>query len=157
MSSTPSRDVSGASAGLAAALAAARTAFVAALNEGDASAAAVAYAEDARMLAPSADLLEGRDAIGAFWRAGLEAGIADVELDVIEVAHAEVAYELGRYALSLQPADGAAIVDRGKYLLIHARQADGSWRRAVEMFGPDAPATRPLLRDPSKGEACASD
>lgn len=140
---------------LSSALAEARSAFVTALKDGNAAAAAAAYAENARMLAPATDLLEGREAIGAFWRAGVEAGVVNVELDVIELAAAEVAYEIGRYALSLRPADGAAVVDRGKYLLIHVRQADGLWRRAVEMFGPDAPATRPL--QPTKGEPCASD
>jgi uncharacterized protein (TIGR02246 family) len=115
-------------------------AFVAALKDGDAKAACTVYADDARLLAPSAELMQGRDAIEAFWRAGLEAGIAEVELETIELErHDGLAYEIGRYALWLRPLDDAAVVDRGKYVLVHERQRDGSWRRAVEMFNPDGP------------------
>jgi ketosteroid isomerase-like protein len=47
-----------------------------------------------------------------------------------------VAVETGRYVL----AGGAVVLDRGKYLVLHRRQADGSWRRAVDVFNPDVPA-----------------
>ena len=95
------------------------------------------------MLPPSALPLKGREAITAFWRAGVEAGISDVRLDALELERVDgFAYEIGRYALRLQPPDGGTVVDRGSYVLVHARQTDGSWRRAVEMFSPDAqPAT----------------
>lgn len=129
-----------------------RAAFVAALAGRDAKAAAAVYAEDARLLPPSADLIEGRQAIAAFWRAGLEAGISDVELEPLQVQPYDgVAYEIGRYALWMEP-DGEAgpVVDRGKYVLVHERQADGSWRRAVEMFNPDAPPTTRPREEESK-------
>ena len=106
-----------------------RAGFVAALRDGDAAAAAAA--DDARLLPPSTEPLKGREAITAFWRAGVEAGIAD-----------GLAYEIGRDAMRLQPAGGAMVVDRGSYVLVHARQTDGSWRRAVEMFSPKAPPAR---------------
>jgi uncharacterized protein (TIGR02246 family) len=116
----------------------ARSAFVAALRHGDAVGASALYADDARLIAPSAELFKGRQAIAAFWRAGLEAGIAGVELDQLNVEHSDgVAWEVGRYALRLEPAEGATVVDRGKYVLVQRRQADGSWLRAVEMFNPD--------------------
>jgi ketosteroid isomerase-like protein len=122
------------------AVAATRAAFVAALQGGDAGAAAAVYADTARLLAPSAELIRGRSAIEAFWRTGLEAGIVGVELEALELErNDDVAYELGRYALRLEPLDGGAVVDRGKYALVHERQADGSWKRAVETFNPDAP------------------
>jgi len=122
---------------------ASRAAFAAALRGGDAAAAAAVYSEDASLLPPSAEPLKGRDAITAFWRAGVEAGISDVELDALELERVGgLAYEIGRYALRLRPAGGATVVDRGSYVLVHAQQTDGSWRRAVEMFSPDAqPAT----------------
>jgi ketosteroid isomerase-like protein len=120
------------------AIAAARAAFVAALCRGDAKAASGVYADKARLLAPSAELVHGREAIAAFWSAGVQAGIWDVELEELELTRQDgLAYEIGRYALHLQPADDGPVVDRGKYLLVHARQTDGSWRRVVEMFNPE--------------------
>jgi uncharacterized protein (TIGR02246 family) len=121
------------------AIARTRTEFVDALRSGDARAASAVYADDAQLLAPSAELVAGREAIAAFWRAGLDAGIAGVELEELRFKRGEsVAWEIGRYVLRLEPADGTPVVDSGKYLLVHERQEDGSWRRAVEMFNPDA-------------------
>jgi ketosteroid isomerase-like protein len=109
------------------AIARTRAAFVAALQGGNAVAASAVYADDAQLLAPSAD-----------WRAGLEAGIATVELEELTLECGEnVAWEIGRYALHLDSAEGGPVVDHGKYLLVHERQEDGSWRRAVEMFNPE--------------------
>jgi ketosteroid isomerase-like protein len=125
------------------AIAESRVAFVAALRGGDATAASAVYAEDARLLPPSAELLQGREAIEAFWKAGVEAGISEVELEALEFeSDGGLAYEIGRYALRLRPADGGTVVDRGKYLLVHQRGPDGSWRRAAEMFNPEAPRAR---------------
>ncbi|MDX6480972.1 MAG: hypothetical protein QOG85_1482 [Gaiellaceae bacterium] len=116
-----------------------RADFVAALRAGDAAAASALYADDAKLIAPSAELLRGRTAIESFWRAGLEVGVCDAELESLELGIEEgLAYEIGRYALTVEPADGASVVDHGTYLLVHERQADGSWRRAVEMFTPSA-------------------
>jgi ketosteroid isomerase-like protein len=98
------------------------------------------YAQEARLLAPSAELLTGRPAIEAFWRAGLDAGLQAIDLQTLELErHDGRVYEIGRYAMRLTPAGGDQVVEGGKYLLVHERQPDGSWRWAVETFNPDAP------------------
>ena len=122
--------------------------FVAALERGDAEAAALTYADDARLLPPSTQLLEGRYAIQAFWQAGLDAGVSAVVLETLALErHDGLAYEIGRYALRLDPREGAAVVDHGKYVLIHERQEDGAWRFAAEMFNPDSPPLPAVERD----------
>ena len=134
------------------ALAENRASFVAALAGGDAKAAAAVYAANARLLAPSAELLRGSEAIEAFWRAGLEAGIRSAELEAVELDRREsLAYEIGRYALRLEPAEGGTVVDRGNYLLVHERQGDGSWRWAVEMFNPDSSPAAAGVDEAGKG------
>jgi ketosteroid isomerase-like protein len=122
------------------AIAETRAAFVTALRCGDATAASALYADRAKLLAPSAELMRGREEIAAFWQAGIDAGISKVELEALQVEHnGGVAYEVGRYALRLQSPEGGTVVDRGKYALVHEQQPDGRWLRAVETFSPEAP------------------
>lgn len=124
------------------AIARTRAEFVAALQSGNAAAASTVYADNAQLLAPSAELFAGREAIAAFWQAGLEAGVSDIELEELTLeCGGSVAWEIGLYALRLEPPEGGTVVDRGKYLLVHERQPDGSWRRAVEMFNPETSST----------------
>ena len=139
-------------------IAEARDAFVAALERGDVHAASEIYVEGARLFAPSAGVIEGRAAIEAFWSAGLRMGITAVELEVVDVERDEgLACEFGRYMLRLEPRDGASVVDRGQYVLVHRRQQDGTWLRAVEMFNPDAPAALVGARPDEEGEEACSD
>jgi hypothetical protein len=67
----------------------------------------------------------------------LDSGIASVDLDALEIAGGPgVAYEVGRYAIRLE-SDGEE-AKRGTYLLVHERQRDGTWLRAVDVFNPDS-------------------
>ena len=94
--------------------------------------------DDAKLLAPSADLIRGRSEIEAFWRAGLEAGVCDAEFVSLELGYeGRLAYEVGRYTLWLDPSGDAEPAERGAYVLVHERQPDGTWQRAVEMFNPE--------------------
>ncbi|MFN2471305.1 MAG: DUF4440 domain-containing protein [Gaiellaceae bacterium] len=124
-------------------IARARAAFAAALERGDAVAVSAAYTHDATLLPPSAEVMEGRDAIASFWQAGIDVGIADVELHAMALGRQNgLAYEVGLYALRLHAPDGGAVLDRGKYVVVHEHQPDGTWRKTVEMFNPDAPPAR---------------
>lgn len=119
--------------------------FEAAVRRGDPAAAATAYADDATLLAPAAELLRGRGAIERFWQTGIEAGVQAVELGVRELRRSgDVAFEVGEYALHVVPESGLPVVDRGRYLVVHRVGSDGRWRRAAEMFSPDRiPAAEP--------------
>jgi ketosteroid isomerase-like protein len=122
-------------------------AFAEAVRRGDAEAAAAVFAGGARLLPPTAGEVEGREAIAAYWRAGLETGLVDAALEARDVRQSDgIAYEVGRYMLRLEPPDGGTIVDCGEYVLVHERQDDGSWQWAVEMFNPDAPTALPETR-----------
>ena len=112
--------------------------FGAALGARDPRAAAACYAPDARLVAPSADVVEGRAAIAAFWRAGLDAGIRVVDRIPTRIdGRGSIAFEIGQYALRLRPPSGGWVVDRGTYLVVHERGPDGRWAWALEMFTPD--------------------
>ena len=127
--------------------------LVSAVTRGDASAAGALYAPDAKLLAPGSPLVAGREQIEAYWQTGIALGITRIQLEVLdlEIAQAEtVALELGRYALGVQAGDRGHMVYRGKYVGIHRQQADGSWRRAVDVFNPDQPSgEQPRRKEPS--------
>jgi ketosteroid isomerase-like protein len=115
-----------------------RDRFVDALRRGDAGAASSVYDVQAHLLAPSAPPMVGRDDIRAYWQAGIDAGVADVSLVVDEINHNDgLAYETGAYAFRVaEPGEDGRIVERGHYVQVHKRQADGSWLRTVEIFSP---------------------
>jgi ketosteroid isomerase-like protein len=107
-----------------------------ALARGDARAAAALYADDGKLLSPAAELFAGRRDIERYWRAGLALGLSRLEVAGVEVEASDgLAVETGRYVFL----GGGLVLDRGKYLVLHRRQADGGWRRAVDVFNPDAP------------------
>jgi ketosteroid isomerase-like protein len=128
----------GAADGLEQAARAATRRFVDAISGGDPAMAAVGYAEDARLLAPSATVVRGRAEIESFWRAGLEAGIRAVELRSARIdRHGSFAIETGHYSMVLRRPRGDDVVDRGSYLRVHEPAADGGWAWALEAFTPD--------------------
>jgi uncharacterized protein (TIGR02246 family) len=113
---------------------AATSSLVAALARGDAGAAASLYAEDGRLLA-SGEVLTGRSEIEAYWNAGLAVGLAGLQLQAIEIRIAPgIAVEIGSYSLKLGSTHDSA--ERGKYLSLHRRLPDGTWRREVDVFTP---------------------
>jgi uncharacterized protein (TIGR02246 family) len=111
-----------------------------AIARGDAAAAAALYAADGTLLTPGAKLITGRPQIEAYWRAGIAFGLTSVELRSIDLrVESAVAIEIGRYALELDVDGSGHVAEAGKYLVLHRRQADGSWRRTVDVFNPDVP------------------
>jgi ketosteroid isomerase-like protein len=112
-----------------------------ALARGDAVAAAQLYVDDGKLLSPSAELISGRLDIEAYWRAGIAFGLAGIELDAEDLEVVDgVAIEIGRYVLAVEGDGDASVRDSGKYLVLHRRDGDGAWRRAVDVFNPDVPA-----------------
>ena len=121
--------------------------FADAIARGDAAAAASVYAEDATLLPPGTKALVGRAAVERFWRDELELGTCGLELETLELErYGNAAFEVGRYVLASAATDAAATIDRGKYVVIHKRQGDGSWKRGVDIFNSDAPADRSQTR-----------
>ena len=114
--------------------------LVAALNGGDAAGIAVLYTEDAMLLPPNSEMLEGREAVQAFWQGGIDMGIkeATLETEVVE-ARGNAAYEVGKYTMIIEPPGGPAISDNGKYLIVWKRQ-EGSWKLHADMWNTSLPA-----------------
>ena len=93
--------------------------------ERDAAGVAGLYTPDARLMPPGFDVMEGRDAVEAFWKGAMDLGITGVSLTSTEVEPNETgAVETGNYALTA--ADGSEL-DNGKYLVVW-RNDGGTWQ-----------------------------
>jgi len=103
--------------------------YVAASNKGDADALAALYADDAMLLPPDHEPIQGRKAIGAFWRQGTDEGLQVTTLSV-EV-EGSIGYLVGRYNL---PATDEEPADSGKYVMCLRRQRDGSWKLTADIW-----------------------
>jgi ketosteroid isomerase-like protein len=113
-------------------------AFTAALAAGDAAAVAAVYSDNARLLAPGSELLTGTGAIAGFWNAGIAAGIRGAELTTLTVEERDdLAIEVGRYTLRIQPAGADSVTDTGKYVVVHRRNGSGDWRWDLDIFNSD--------------------
>jgi ketosteroid isomerase-like protein len=96
------------------------------------------YAEDARLLPPNRPTVTGQSEIREAFREFLGAGMGELTIDTYEIEIAssgELAYGIGTFSL------GRPAPDRGKFVEVYRRQADGSWKCVVDMFSSDQAAT----------------
>ena len=115
-------------------------AYGAAYRAGDAAAVAALHTENAILIGPNSPRVEGRAAVEEYIAAGLNLGDSDIKLTALEVTqHGDTAIEVGRYSSSLKPPYGAAIEDRGNYLVIWQRGDDGVWRLHIDAFNSELP------------------
>ena len=100
-------------------------------------------AEDTLEMAPNAPLLTGKAAARKFWGDMFAApGFAiSWQATKAEVSRGgDLGYSIGSYQLSMQDKSGKPMADRGKYVTIWKKQADGSWKVTVDIFNSDMPA-----------------
>ena len=125
------------------------------------------YGMDAVVLRPNVPPTRGTAAIREFLFGALDAGLGEVELDPLRVeVFGDIAYEAGRCKMLVPSTMGKRREERGKYLLILARQS-GDWKILADCWSSDlslgvsveaappkpsaqAPAN-PAFRPPRKG------
>lgn len=103
--------------------------YVEASNRGDVDGLTALYAEDAMLLPPDHEPVEGRQAIGDFWREGTDSGLELIPLR-LEV-DGDVGYLVGRYRL---PPTDQEPADSGKTVMCLRRQKDGSWKLTADIW-----------------------
>lgn len=114
--------------------------FGEAVRMADAVAIAGLYTEDARLLPPNSEMIEGKEGIEAFWGGGLQMGIRDAVLTTVDVfGMGDMACEIGNYDLTIQPEGQEAMKDSGKYLVIWKKAMDGTWKLHVDIWNTSMP------------------
>jgi uncharacterized protein (TIGR02246 family) len=95
------------------------------------------YAADATVVRPNVPPIRTAAAIREYFVVALEAGLGDVEMDPLRVELlGEFAFEVGRCTMLVPAAMGKRREERGKYVLLSARQA-GEWKVIVDSWSTD--------------------
>lgn len=138
---TPSNDAPDAAAALSS-LRAADSSLQAAVAARDAERTAAFYTNDAVLMPVAEPIVEGRAAILDEWRHvyGIP-GFANrsrlVAADVSTVG--DLGYTRGTYESPMLGPGGQQVVERGKWVSLWKREADGRWRIVVDIFNTDTP------------------
>jgi uncharacterized protein (TIGR02246 family) len=121
--------------------------FAAAYDRLDPEAVAALYTEEALYLAPGSDVRRGRAAIrdvfaGFFdWVRGRPGGVA-IRFEILaRRVSGDLAYDVGYYRLRSRGPEGES-EDRGKFVVVALRGADGAWRFAVDGYSGLEPPVR---------------
>ena len=102
------------------------------------------YADDASVELPNAPIMTGKAAIND----GLKEFLADpnmalsFEASKVEVSKgSDLAYTQGTYTMTMTDAKSKKpMTEKGKYVTVYRKQADGSWKAVQDINNADAPA-----------------
>jgi ketosteroid isomerase-like protein len=99
------------------------------------------YTDDALIMPPNSPVLHGKDAARGMWNGmfsvpGFGGGWKSTKVEV----SGDLGWVTGNYEMNETDAAGKPKTDKGKYLEVWKKQADGSWKCVADMFNTDLPA-----------------
>lgn len=110
--------------------------FIKSYNNGDAEGLASLYSEDAKILSPNMDFIEGKNAIQTFWQGALEMGIKSFKGEMIEAeSSGNLGYSVYRYSLY---GNEDQEIDKGKGLSV-LKNIDGKWKIHRDVYNSSMP------------------
>jgi uncharacterized protein (TIGR02246 family) len=118
--------------------------FVDAVKKSDSTTIADNYADDAIVMAPGTEAWRGRDAVRkGFTGMMTQAPAKEFKLTSDDVTvGGDLAVETGTYEMTMQPKGGKEMKDKGKFVVVWKRQADGSWKIVRDVFNSDVPPAK---------------
>jgi len=125
-----------------AAIRVAEAAWSSAAGAKDVNAAVAYYADDASIFPPNGPIATGKEAITQMWTELIQAPGAAISWQTakVEVARSgDLAYSSGTYEYAMNDPAGNPVADRGKYVTVWKKQADGSWKVVADIFNSDLP------------------
>ena len=112
-----------------------------AVREGNASAMAAQFAEDAIYLPNEGEMVRGRVAIEKLFQGVFNGQQTDYSVVPVEVSGLDgLAYEVGKYTIKwTQPGSTETHTFTGKHIWILRKQADGSWKDVADISNSNQP------------------
>lgn len=112
------------------------------------------YADNASLMAPDLPIMQGKEAI----RNGLTQLLSDPNAMLnftpatVEVSK-DLGYTQGTYTMTMtNPKTKKVETEKGKYVTVYKKQADGSWKAIEDINNADSPAA-PLIEKAEKAKA----
>jgi uncharacterized protein (TIGR02246 family) len=100
------------------------------------------YSDDAVVMPPNGPRATTKEAIRAIWKDLLtDASISWKTKEVEAAQSGDLAFSSGTYEVTLNDPTGTPVKDRGKYLEVWKKQADGTWKCVMDMWNSDLRAT----------------
>lgn len=122
------------------AIRAANQKFMDAFNRRDAEGIAALYTKDAKLLPPNSEMITGTQSIEAFWQGAMSLGIKDPKLETIAIeARGDLACEVGRYTMTIQPPGSSRVTDVGKYVVVWKNEG-GAWKLSIDIWNTNSKA-----------------
>jgi uncharacterized protein (TIGR02246 family) len=115
-----------------------------AMTRGDSAGMVANYADDAVVMDPGAPPRRGRGEIGASLAKYVRsAKVSDYKYNTVSVDVAgDYAIETGSVEWTTTPNGGKPMHNKGKYLTVWKKQADGSWKIYRDIHNADGPAPK---------------
>jgi ketosteroid isomerase-like protein len=100
------------------------------------------YSDDAIVMPPNSPQATGKESIHALWKGmlgapGFSGGWKPLKVDVARSS--DLGYVSGSYEFTENDANGKPMTDKGKYVEVWKKQADGGWKCVADIFNSDLP------------------
>lgn len=99
-------------------------------------------ADDATIMCPNMPKTQGIEAIRKVWRAIWETPgfLLNFHPSEVKVARSgDIGYVIGTYEMTKNDATGYPVTDKGSYVEVWRKQANGVWKCVVDIFNSDLP------------------
>jgi uncharacterized protein (TIGR02246 family) len=108
----------------------------------DVDAAVGYYSDDASLLAPNEPIASDKQSIRTVWSSMLGSDTSlNWQASKVEVARSgDLAYVMGVYQLTTTDPKAKPVADRGKFVEVWKKQADGNWKTVADIFNSDLAA-----------------
>ena len=111
----------------------------------DANRIAAHYTDDGNVMIPNSPMMTGREAIGKAMRDALADPNWSLAMQPVQVEVSrggDLGYTRGTYVLTTtDPASQKVATEKGRFVTIFRKEADGPWKAVQEISNAEAPAT----------------